>query len=548
MPQRTHEPPAAELAQTTTEPEGSELSRLRISEATFAGILSISSDAVVSVDEAHRIVMFNKGAEQIFGYAAEEVLGQPLDIVIPERARGVHGGHLNEFSAARVPARRMGERGEISGRRKNGDTFPAEASISKIDVGGRRIFTAVLRDITDRHRAEQALRDKNEELARQNRRVEEANRLKSEFLANMSHELRTPLNAIIGFAELLHDGRAGPVTAEQREYLGDVLTSSRHLLQLINDVLDLSKVEAGKIELRPELVDLEQLVGEVRDILRSIAGAKRIQVAVTIAPAIRIGVADPAKLKQVLYNYLSNALKFTAEGGRVSVRVQPTGDSTGIRLEVEDSGIGIKAEDIDRLFVEFQQLDASTAKKYPGTGLGLALTKRLVEAQGGTVGVRSTAGTGSVFFAELPWPREVAGRAPSSGTEREAAAHILVIDDNPADAGWLVRTLTAAGYWSEVAPTGAEALARCRDHAYDAILLDLVLPDLDGLSVLAGIRAATSNATTPVFIVTLARERGVGVGFDVREVLQKPVRAEDLVAALRHADVVPRTGGNQVFA
>jgi PAS domain S-box-containing protein len=527
-------------AHVPSDPGGSELHRLRLSEAAFAGILSISSDAIVSVDEAHNIIMFNTGAEHIFGYAADEVLGKPLDMVIPEPARRVHGGHLAAFSAARVAARQMGERGEISGRRKNGEVFPAEASISKIDIGGRRIFTAVVRDITERHRVEQELRAKNEELATQNRRVEEANRLKSEFLANMSHELRTPLNAIIGFTELLHDGKAGPVSSTQREYLGDVLTSSRHLLQLINDVLDLSKVEAGKMDVRPEAVDLEQLVGEVRDILRSIAGSKRIQVRIEITPAIRRGVGDPSKLKQVLYNYLSNALKFTPEGGRVSVRIGPSGGDA-VRIEVEDTGIGIAPSELHRLFVEFQQLDASAGKKYPGTGLGLALTKRIVEVQGGSVGVESTPGIGSTFFAVLPWPREAPGEAAPQGAWRsEAPAHVLVVDDNPADAGWLIRTLTAAGYWSEVAATGTEAIQRSREHTYDAIVLDLLLPDMDGRDVLASVRAGGRNTTTPVLVVSLAREPGLPPTTDVQGILQKPVQPEALIAALRRAGVRPR--------
>ena len=238
-------------------------------------------------------------------------------------------------------------------------------------------------------------------LEEQTRRVQEANRLKSEFLANMSHELRTPLNAIVGFSELMHDGKVGPVSAQHREYLGDILTSAHHLLQLINDVLDLAKVESGKLEFRPEPVDLPNLLSEVRDILRTLAAKKRIHIETEADPTLTRVVLDPAKLKQVLYNYLSNALKFTPEEGRVTIRLAPEG-AEAFRLEVEDTGIGIRPEDQGRLFVEFQQLDASTAKKYPGTGLGLALTKRIVEAQGGRVGVGSTPGQGSVFYAILP--------------------------------------------------------------------------------------------------------------------------------------------------
>ena len=234
-----------------------------------------------------------------------------------------------------------------------------------------------------------------------NLRIEEANRLKSEFLANMSHELRTPLNGIIGFSELMADGKAGPISDVHREYLGDVLSSARHLHELINDVLDLTKVESGKLEFQHEPVDLGTLLRDARDILRTVSAKKGIRVETVIDPTLSGVVIDASRFKQVLFNYLSNALKFTPEQGSVKLTVR-TEDDHFFRLEVEDTGIGIEAKDLKRLFVEFEQLDASKSKKYPGTGLGLALTKRIVEAQGGQVGARSEPGKGSVFYAILP--------------------------------------------------------------------------------------------------------------------------------------------------
>jgi signal transduction histidine kinase len=259
----------------------------------------------------------------------------------------------------------------------------------------------------ERARAEEALRNsdeqlrlRNQELEEQNHRAEAASRLKTAFLANMSHELRSPLNGIIGFSELIHDGRMGPLTESQQECMGRILNSARHLLRLINDVLDMAKIEAGKLTFRPEAVSISRLVAEACDSLATLAAEKRIRVEYQIDPAME-AVVDPARFKQILYNYLSNALKFSQEEGHVTVKVTPQG-SEEFLIEVTDDGLGISAEDLAELFTDFHQLDSGKGKRFPGTGLGLALTRRVVEAQGGRVGVRSVLGKGSTFFAVLP--------------------------------------------------------------------------------------------------------------------------------------------------
>ncbi len=290
---------------------------------------------------------------------------------------------------------------------------------------------------TEQERAahEEVLR-RADDLELENLRIAAASRYKSELLASMSHELRTPLNAIIGFTELLHDGEVEPGAAEHHEFLGDILTSARHLLQLINDVLDLAKVEAGKLELRPEPVELAAIVAEVRSVLRPIRQNKHITLAAHVDPSLGEIVLDPGRMKQVLYNYLSNALKFTPDGGHVTVRVAPE-QATTFRVEVQDDGPGISPGDVARLFTDFQQLETGflpdgsghgplSGGPFPrrnrGTGLGLALTRRLVEAQGGQVGVHSVPGAGSVFFAILPrrW-----SPAPPISARHEAALRSL---------------------------------------------------------------------------------------------------------------------------
>jgi signal transduction histidine kinase len=259
----------------------------------------------------------------------------------------------------------------------------------------------IARDISEHRRLYDQIQEQMRELEEQNRIVLLASRMKNEFLANMSHELRSPLNAIIGFGELLYDGKLGVNAELHKEVLGHILGSSQHLLRLINDILDLAKVESGTLEFCPEPVRLEELIRDVIDMLGALAMQKGIRISTEIAPEVNGVAADPSKLKQILYNYLSNALKFTPDSGRVTVRIKPEGCDQ-FCLEVEDTGIGIMPEDVSRLFMHFQQLDGGTSKRYQGTGLGLALTKRITEAQGGRVGVRSVPGVGSVFFTVLP--------------------------------------------------------------------------------------------------------------------------------------------------
>jgi len=256
------------------------------------------------------------------------------------------------------------------------------------------LMYATARDVTESKRVAQALDDRNVEL-------QAAAQIKNQFLANMSHELRTPLNGIIGFSELLVDGKPGSLNPKQIEYLGDVLSSSRHLLQLINDILDLANIESGKMEFYPVCFSLTATVDEVCAVARPLILNKGLQVEVSIDPELGTVNLDPQKLKQVLYNLLSNAIKFTDRGGRISIVATPV---LGGRFEVAvtDTGIGIKQEDLSRLFREFEQLETGTTRQYGGTGLGLALTKRIVEHQDGSIAVESIAGKGSTFTVNLP--------------------------------------------------------------------------------------------------------------------------------------------------
>jgi len=298
---------------------------------------------------------------------------------------------------------------------------------------------------------------------------------------------------------------------------------------------------SGKLEFEPEPVNLLKLITEVRNILQPLAAAKHLAVDIEVAQEMTEAVIDPAKLKQVLYNYLSNAIKFTPERGRIALRVNAE-EPNCFRLEVEDTGIGIREDEIAKLFVAFQQLDSSASKRHQGTGLGLALTKKIVEAQGGSVGVRSARGQGSVFFAVLPLvaSAEIDSAAPPVSLPRADEPAILVVEDSDADFQWLARILSEAGYSVENAKTGAEAIAKLKSRNYAAVLLDLILPDTGGWDILHAVRSDDRTQNIPVIVVSVVAEKGVSRGFPVQDYLVKPVQAEPLMDALRAAAVLPR--------
>ncbi|HUF41397.1 MAG TPA: response regulator [Verrucomicrobiae bacterium] len=392
--------------------------------------------------------------------------------------------------------------------------------------------------------------EKNRLLEEQFQIVQEANRLKSEFLANMSHELRTPLNAVIGFAQLMRDGKAGPVSPQHREYLGDILDSGRRLLELINDVLDLARIESGKMEFSPETVQLSLAIDQVCMMLRSAASSKQLTIAAEVSPQVEDLITDAAKLKQVIYYYLSNAIKFTPDGGAISIRAMPEGDDL-FRLEVRDTGIGIAPQQIGEMFVEFKQLEAGLSKKHQGTGLGLALTKKIVQAQGGRVGVASAVGTGSVFFAILP---KTALSAVPSHAHRAAAdpraprgPKLLVVEDDENDLNWIKKTLSESGYTIDAARSGAEGVAKAQTTTYDAILLDLILPDRLGWDVLRAIRSAGTNRNSPVIVITVVAEKEAAKSFSLHDYLLKPISAAELLSALRRAGIIAHGGGKRVL-
>lgn len=384
---------------------------LRASELRMSRMLDITPEAVIAIDSDHRIELFNQAAEDVFGYSADEMVGQPLDVLLPADAKKSHHKFIGRFAKSSEPSRLMSRRGELVGVKKDGTEFPATASISKMELGGDMIFTAIFHDISNRKSAEMTMFAAMEE-------AKVANRAKSEFLANMSHEFRTPLNAIIGFSEVMTNETFGRIgNARYREYIQDIHYSAGHLRDLITDILDLSKVESGMDELYEENVDIPVLVNAILRLVRQRADEHGIDLSLEIVeelPALR---ADQRKLKQILVNLLSNAVKFTPSGGKVSLRAW-CNESSGHVFQIIDTGIGIASDDIPKVLTQFGQADGAFNRKKEGTGLGLPLTKSLIELHGGSFDLQSEIGLGTTVTARFPARRIV--RAPDSPKDQAA--------------------------------------------------------------------------------------------------------------------------------
>jgi len=363
-------------------------------------ILDTALDAVVGMDAGGTITEWNPHAESIFGWSRADALGRQLsELIIPRALREAHETGLRRFlETGEGPV--LNKRIEIQALHRDGHEFPVELAISPVSYNGSVAFSAFVRDITARKQAEAELAQRNQELAYARDRAEDASRAKSTFLANMSHELRTPLNAIIGFSDVLLERMFGDMNPKQENYVRNIHASGKHLLSLINDILDLSKIEAGRLELNVTTVHLPSTLQNSLTLVRERARNQKIALSCAVDPRIGDIEADERKIKQIMLNLLSNAVKFTPEGGRVDVAAQLT-DSV-VEVSVKDTGIGIAQKDHAAVFEEFRQVGRHYSARQEGTGLGLALTKRFVELHGGTLRLDSELGRGSTFTFTIP--------------------------------------------------------------------------------------------------------------------------------------------------
>jgi len=514
-------------------------------------LIESNIDALMTTDPEGTITDVNQQMVELTGRDRGDLIGAPCRnfFTRPDVADAAIARVLSEHKVTDYELTVRAQDGHETVVSYNAATFHDR------DHNVRGVFAAA-RDATDRKRIERTLQEKNIEL-------EHASRMKSEFLATMSHELRTPLNAVIGFSEALKDGLMGEMTENQQEHIGDIFTSGQHLLSLINDILDLSKVEAGMMALELETADLEHLLSNALSIVREKAAARHITLKLDLGTDLGALQLDTRKTKQIVYNLLSNAVKFsdTSAAVTLSARRVPR-SSVGViegpwpmhgfvladnefeeflEIAVRDSGMGISMLDMPKLFQAFSQIDSSLARKFEGTGLGLAMVRQMAELHGGTVAVGSESGAGACFAAWLPLrtPAEaehlerpdVTPQQPAEATRERTA---LVIEDDPMAADLLRLLLQAEGFTVLLATSAEAALRIAPEQALSLITLDVQLPGMDGWEFLAAIREHPVLAHVPVVVISGTAASNMALSGGAAAILQKPVSHVDLKASLAH--------------
>lgn len=480
---------------------------LRHSERKYRSLVANIPDVVWTATEDRKLVYISSNVEKVLGYTAEELMQQGseewLARIHPDDAAKVGQAFELLFTADEIFDV------EYRIRRKDGEWIWIHDRALSTRLGEEVMCAdGILSDTTHRKTAEEALQQAKEA-------AETANRAKSQFLANMSHELRTPLNAIIGFSEVLVDRMFGDLNPRQLKYCNNILTSGRHLLQLINDILDLSKVEAGRLELSFNPFEPAKALHDVQSIVKTLANRKQINLQFDL-PSLPPLSADEAKFKQIMYNLLSNAIKFTPERGRVSVtaatvkkadldpvRCASVGACEGyLKVAVSDTGIGIKPEDQERIFIEFEQVDSSYARQQQGTGLGLALTRKLIDMHGGVIWVESEEAKGSTFTFVLPLQADRIEAAAPPSSPADKSKTVVIIDDDPIILAFLAETFMRKGFDVFPAENGQAGLQLATQHRPGCVILDLVMPEVNGFQVIEQLRANPDTKDTPVFIYT----------------------------------------------
>ncbi len=507
--------------------------RVRESETRYQQIVELAEEGIWVIDSEAKTTYVNHAMARMLGYTEPEMLGRPIFDFMDEAQR--------QTAISTVNPRKQGvaEKHEFSLKAKDGNGVWTYMSTSPVlDESGKLLWScSLVYDITERKQAEEQLRQSSERISLANAELARATRLKDEFLASMSHELRTPLNAILGLSEALKEEVYGELTQKQHKSLTTIEQSGKHLLELINDILDLSKIESGKMELQVTPVSVESLCHVSLTFVTQLAHQKNIKLNSTIAPYLGDIEVDARRIQQVLINLLSNAVKFTPEGGEVSLEAEADVEGEVLRLSVVDTGIGIAQENLDKLFKPFVQLDSSLSRRYAGTGLGLALVRRIVELHGGSISLESEVGKGSRFTVTLPWKdlpqREyIAVERGQPQGELPNIPQALVVEDSEAAAKQVARYLKEQGTQVFIHPCGEGAIEAALGSKPDVIILDILLPNLSGWEVLVQLKANPMTQHIPVLVVSVVDERSRALKLGASEYLLKPFSRQQLQSTL----------------
>jgi PAS domain S-box-containing protein len=505
-------------------------------------LFEAASDAIILHSE-QEVVDCNPAALDLFGMTREEFLTNPPGQLSPQYQPDGIESVIGVREIFVILLRQGRHRFEWVHQRRNGETFWAEIAMTLLEEGNQKLIHCIVRDISDRKAAAVELEKSNDQLAFANLQLQRATRLKDEFLANMSHELRTPLNAILGLSEALSDEVFGTINDRQKKSIATIERSGNHLLSLINDILDLSKIVAGKIDLELSPISISQLCHSSLAFVKQQAHQKQIHLDVQISPQAGVVLLDERRMQQVLINLLNNAVKFTPNNGKITLTVSRDGRCDGqLTLAIQDTGIGISEADQKKLFEPFVQIDSRLNRKYEGTGLGLALVKQIVELHNGSVKLHSQPDVGSCFTVYLPAAALCSSFMPSvsqlAHSEPQAVSAnelqkplLMLVEDNEANIQTISSYLVAKGYELIVAQSGQEALDLTQQHQPQLILMDIQMPGMDGLETIQRLRRQAKTSQLPIIALTALamtgdRERCLAGG--ASDYLTKPVRLKEL--------------------